>query len=301
MRSRRSLHRHRFTRFTDALIPVYNRLFEVLAGRRHEAFREHVLELAAFEGDECLLDAGCGTGMMALRIAARYPGCTVHGIDISPKMIAAARQGAERQGLAADFRVGSITGLPCPDASFDVAITNIMYHHLDLAEKRQAVAEIARVLKPGGRYVSAEFGPRARNALERRLAKGEYTLYPSHLTQAGLTIINEELGILAWGKQVFYRVAVKPAGNDIGCRRYMHPILDRPGIEPGDVEPDVCLGICLGGTGIAEHQLFTRKAMADVPQGGGDRAVCPVFGCISPVEGSVRQSRSWGRWRCKAV
>jgi ubiquinone/menaquinone biosynthesis C-methylase UbiE len=211
MKSRQSLYRHRFTDFTDALIPVYNWGFEVLAGREHEAFREHVLKLAALEGDERLLDAGCGTGMMALRIAARYPGCTVHGIDISPKMIAAARRDAEKQGLVIDFRVGSITDLPYPDATFDVVTTNIMYHHLDLGEKRQAVVEIARVLKPSGRYVSSEFGPRARTALQRRLAKGEYTLYPSHLTEAGFLITHEELGGFAWGKKVFHRVAVKQA------------------------------------------------------------------------------------------
>jgi SAM-dependent methyltransferase len=74
---------------------------------------------------------------------------------------------------------------------------------------RQAIAEIARVLAPGGRYVSAEFGPRAKNALERRLAKGEYTLYPSHLTEAGLTIVHEEPGVLAWRTDVIYRAAVK--------------------------------------------------------------------------------------------
>jgi ubiquinone/menaquinone biosynthesis C-methylase UbiE len=219
MKPEQSLYRHRFTRFTDALIPIYNHLFEVLAGREHERFRQHVLELAALESGECLLDAGCGTGMMASRIAARYPGCTVHGIDLSPRMIAVARRDAKKQGLAVDFRVGSITDLPYPGDSFDVVITNIMYHHLDLAEKRRAVAEIARVLrgpepvggKPGGRYVSAEFGPRARNALQRHLAKGEYTLYPSHLTEVGLAITHEELGTFAWGKKVFYRVAVKPA------------------------------------------------------------------------------------------
>jgi ubiquinone/menaquinone biosynthesis C-methylase UbiE len=211
MKPKKSLYRHRFTHFTDALIPIYNRLFEVLAGRQHEAFRDHILELTALTGGECLLDAGCGTGMMALRIAARCPGCAVHGIDISPKMIAVARREAENQGLTVDFRVGSITDLPYPGDSFDVVTTNIMYHHLDLAEKRQAVAEIARVLKPGGRYVSAEFGPRADNALRRHLAKGEYTLYPSHLAEAGLAIAHEELSAFAWGKKVFYRVAAKQA------------------------------------------------------------------------------------------
>ena len=64
------MYRHRFTDFTDALIPVYNWGFEVLGRRKHETFREHVLELTALAGGECLLDAGCGTGMMALRIAA---------------------------------------------------------------------------------------------------------------------------------------------------------------------------------------------------------------------------------------
>jgi ubiquinone/menaquinone biosynthesis C-methylase UbiE len=209
MKPTRSPYRHRFTRFTDALIPIYNQLFTVLARRQHEAFRRHLLELTELAGSERLLDVGCGTGMMALRIAVQYPGCTLYGIDISQKMIAVARRDAKKQGLAVDFRVGSVAALPYAGDSFDVVTTNIMYHHLDLAQKRRAVSEIARVLKPDGRYVSAEFGPRARNALQRHLAKGEYTLYPSHLTEAGLAVTYEELGAFAWGKKVFYRVAVK--------------------------------------------------------------------------------------------
>jgi ubiquinone/menaquinone biosynthesis C-methylase UbiE len=145
-----------------------------------------------------------------LCIATRHPGCKVHGIDISPKMIAAARKEAQKQDLAVDFRVGSITDLPYPDAAFDAVITNIMFHHLDLAEKRQAVAEVARVLKLGGRYISAEFGPRASNALQRRLAKGEYTLYPNHLSEAGFVIQQDEVGPFALGRKVCFRVAIKP-------------------------------------------------------------------------------------------
>jgi ubiquinone/menaquinone biosynthesis C-methylase UbiE len=204
-------YRHRFTDLTDALIPIYNWGFRVLGGRGHEAFRQRIVELAALSGDEHLLDAGCGTGLMALRIAAQYSGCTVQGIDLSPRMIAVARHDATAQGLAVDFRVGSIVDLPYPDGTFDVVLTNIMYHHLDLAEKQQAVEEIARVLKTSGRYVSAEFGPRARTALQRRLAKGVYTLYPSHLTGAGFTIVHEEVGVLAWRRKVVHRVAVKQA------------------------------------------------------------------------------------------
>jgi ubiquinone/menaquinone biosynthesis C-methylase UbiE len=205
----RSQYRHRFTDFTDVLIPVYNWGFRVLGGHKHEAFRQRVIELAELRGDERVLDAGCGTGLTTLRIAALHPDCVMHGMDLSPKMIEVAQGDAEKYDLAVDFRAGSITDLPYPDADLDVVLTNIMFHHLDLVEKRQAVAEIARVLKPGGCYVSAEFGPRARNPLERRLAKGDYTLYPSHLTEAGLTICHEELSPFVWGLQVYYRVAVK--------------------------------------------------------------------------------------------
>jgi ubiquinone/menaquinone biosynthesis C-methylase UbiE len=210
MRWRRSRYRHRFTEITDALIPVYNWGFRVLGGRRHEAFRRHVVELAGLRGDEHVLDVGCGTGLMVLRIAKQHPDCTLHGIDLSPNVIAVAQENAAKRGLAANLCVGSITDLPYPDGTFDVLITNIMYHHLDMVEKRQAVAEIARTLRPGGRYVSAEFGPRARNPVERHLAKGEYTLYPSHLAEAGLNVPHEELSPFVWGLQVYYRVAVKP-------------------------------------------------------------------------------------------
>jgi SAM-dependent methyltransferase len=213
----RSPYRHRFTDFTDVLVspynlgfPIYNWGFKVLGGHKHETFRQHIIELADLQGSEHVLDVGCGTGLTTLRVAEQNPDCIVYGTDISPKMIEAAQKDAAARGLSVDLRVGSITDLPYPEASFDVIFTNIMYHHLDLSEKRQAVGEIARVLKPGGRYVSAEFGPRARNSLERRLSKGEYTLYPSHLTEAGFIIKHESLEPFIWGLQVYYRVAVKP-------------------------------------------------------------------------------------------
>jgi ubiquinone/menaquinone biosynthesis C-methylase UbiE len=203
------MHRHRFTDFTDALVPVYDGVFRVLAGRDHEHFRERVVELAAPQAGERLLDAGCGTGLTALRMAARFPGCAVHGIDISPRMIAAARRNADRQVLTVDLRIGDITALPFSDASFDAVITNLMFHHLDLEEKRRAVLEIARILRPGGRYISAEFGPRAENPLQRRLAKGEYTLYPEHLAEAGFGISHDEVIPFPFGRKIGFRVAVK--------------------------------------------------------------------------------------------
>lgn len=201
--------RHRSRDVTDALIPIYNWGFRVLGGRHHDAFRQHIIELAQIGCGEEILDVGCGTGLTTVRIAEQCPECRISGIDLSPKMIEAARKDAAERDFDLDLRVGSITKLPYPEESFDVVLTNIMFHHLDLSEKRQAVAEIARVLKTGGRYVSGEFGPSARNRVQRHLAQGEYTLYPEHLAEAGLTLRHEELRPFAWGLQVYHRVAVK--------------------------------------------------------------------------------------------
>ena len=147
-------YRHRFTALTDLLVSpynlgfcIYNWGFNVLGGRKHDAFRRRVIELVELRDDEDMLDAGCGTGLTTLRIAEQHPKCRVHGIDLSPKMIEVARNDAAERGLDVDLRTGSITDLPYPDAAFDVVLTNIMFHHLDLAEKRLAVAEIARVLR----------------------------------------------------------------------------------------------------------------------------------------------------------
>jgi ubiquinone/menaquinone biosynthesis C-methylase UbiE len=224
MRRTRSRYRHRFTALTDLLVSpynlgfcLYNWGFRVLGRRRHEAFRQRIIELANLHDTSDVLDVGCGTGLTTLRIADQHPACKVYGIDLSPKMVQAARDSAAERGLDVGLCVGSITDLPFPDESFDVVLTNIMFHHLDLVEKRQAVTEVARVLrspqsapgKVGGRYVSAEFGPRVRNLVERRLAKGEYTLYPSHLAEAGLTLCHEELSPFVWGLKVYHRVAIK--------------------------------------------------------------------------------------------
>jgi ubiquinone/menaquinone biosynthesis C-methylase UbiE len=217
-------YRHPFTVLTDLLVSPYNLGFcaydwgfRVLSGRRHNAFRRHIVELAELCSDDDVLDAGCGTGLTMLRIAQQQPGCRVYGIDLSSKMVQVARNVAAERGLDVALCTGSITDLPYPDAAFDVVLTNLMFHHLDQAEKRQAVAEIARVLRgpqpvedrPGGRFVSAEFGPRARNPFQRHMAKGDYTLYPSHLAEAGLVLRHEELSPFVWGLQVYHRVAIK--------------------------------------------------------------------------------------------
>ena len=72
-------------------------------------------------------------------------------------MIAVARKKAARKKLDIDFRVGVIEALPFPDSSIDVVTSSLMMHHLPENVKVRGLAEIYRVLKPGGRLLVADF------------------------------------------------------------------------------------------------------------------------------------------------
>jgi len=92
-----------------------------------------------------VLDAGCGSGRHAAYLVAR--GHTVCGIDVSKVMI----DKAELRAPSAEFRVGTLERLPYDDDAFDAVVCALALSHLERPEN--AIAEIARVLAPGGRLV----------------------------------------------------------------------------------------------------------------------------------------------------
>ena len=108
-----------------------------------------------------MLDVGCGTGTLAIEVARRAGRAgRVAGVDPSTQQIARARSKAARRNVPIDFQIGVIEHLPFPDQTFDVVLSTLMMHHLPDPLKRQGLAEIARVLKPGGRLVIADFKPK---------------------------------------------------------------------------------------------------------------------------------------------
>ena len=126
----------------------YQRITETL-----EDIHDLIIERLGPEPDRSWLDLACGTGAVAERAAAL--GAPVTGIDLAPALIQTARERAAQRGLDIDYRVGDCEALELDDASFDVvsSAVGIMF-----APDHEAVAaELARVLRPGGRLALASW------------------------------------------------------------------------------------------------------------------------------------------------
>jgi len=96
-----------------------------------------------------LVDVGCGLGALSLLFASY--GASVIGVDPNGKRLEVGREVAGRHGLSADFVRGPAQRLPLPDASFDVAIlNNSLCYIVPHTEREKALAEVLRVLRPGG-------------------------------------------------------------------------------------------------------------------------------------------------------
>jgi ubiquinone/menaquinone biosynthesis methyltransferase len=122
-----------------------------------------------------VLDLACGTGDIAWEAACR--GAHVAGLDITPRMIELARAKAVpvqdgREGDRPLFLVGDMCALPVPDASFDVVTTG--YGLRNVPDLPLAIREIARVLRPGGLFLSLDF-----NRPSNRVVRIAYHAYLS--------------------------------------------------------------------------------------------------------------------------
>jgi ubiquinone/menaquinone biosynthesis C-methylase UbiE len=130
----------------------------------YSARNEHSLFNAYYERPEMIrlagdvrgldvLDAGCGSG--PLTQALRTGGATVSGFDLSPAMVELAR---ERLGPDADLRVADLGApLPYPDDRFDLVVASLALHYVE--DWASALAELRRVLRPGGRLIVSVIHP----------------------------------------------------------------------------------------------------------------------------------------------
>jgi ubiquinone/menaquinone biosynthesis C-methylase UbiE len=138
------------------LTPLFDYVAAVAV--RDRAIKRRVLASAAIASGEDVLDIGCGTGTLAVAAARSAPGVKVTGLDADPSILARARKKAAIANLEIGFDEGRSTDLPYADASFDLVLSTLFFHHLPDDAKRQTAAELLRVLRPGGRLVVGDLG-----------------------------------------------------------------------------------------------------------------------------------------------
>lgn len=102
-----------------------------------------------------MIELGCGPGFYASRFARRFPQLSVVGVDRSDRQLTWARERARSLGLAnCHFERVNVLDIPCAESRFDVLIASRLF--TVLPEREQAIAEMHRVLRPGGRCFIAE-------------------------------------------------------------------------------------------------------------------------------------------------
>src|SRR6185436_18174314 len=106
----------------------------------------NLVRFAGIRAGSQVLDVACGTGVVAL--TAARTGARVQGLDLTPELIARARENATLMRIEANFQEGDAESLPFPDASFDVVVSQ--FGHMFAPRPEVAIAEMLRVLKPGG-------------------------------------------------------------------------------------------------------------------------------------------------------
>ena len=141
-----------------------------LLGSKMSGGRNTLIDVAAPQSGEVILDVGCGTGAVALSIASRAGTYEITGIDASPEMIQMARRKAAKAGARVTFEVAAIEDLPFNDGTFDLVTSSLMLHHLPGDLKPAAFAEVRRVLKPGGRFVVMDFARESHSPLGHLLS-----------------------------------------------------------------------------------------------------------------------------------
>ncbi len=213
-----------------------------------------IVALAQPRPGMCVLDVASGTGAPSLQIArAVAPTGRVTATDLSPEPLKIAAERARERGLTnIDFQVADVHQLPFPDASFDLVTSRLGV--MFLSDLPRALAEMRRVLKPGGRVALLAWGPLDQpyfqstgrvimrhtgaalpDAAQQIFRFGERGTLAAALTAAGFRDVNEELRTVPWVWTAsieelweYFQAATIP----------FRPLFEK--IRPEQVEPITC-------------------------------------------------------------
>lgn len=154
---------HSKRRFYDLFSSFYDRFVRLHSGDRQESMRDFLAEVADARGGQTVIDLCTGTGASALRLARA--GARIVGIDFSRGMLQQARRkdtrGAEVRWVQADA-----SALPIASCSVDRATCSYAMYEFPGTVRRAVLQEVARILKPGGKFVMMEHLPPKRTLIK---------------------------------------------------------------------------------------------------------------------------------------
>jgi ubiquinone/menaquinone biosynthesis C-methylase UbiE len=200
----------RVRRLQDKEAPRYDRQMGFFDRVLFEGGREWACSRAQGQ----VLEIAVGTGR---NLSYHRDDVTLTGIELSPEMLAIAKQRAEALGREVDLRLGDAQALDFPDASFDSVVCTLAL--CTIPDERAAVQEVYRVLRPGGRFSLLEHvrsPARAVRTVQRLIEPLSVRFEADHLTREPLEHLGavgfevEELERSKWG--IVERVAARKPG-----------------------------------------------------------------------------------------
>lgn len=187
-----------------------------------------------FNGDERVLDAGCGTGVLAGKLLERYPGVQMTAVDNDPGMVAAARKHLEPYTERVRVLEADLVDLP-ELGEMDLVYSNAVLHWVEDLEA--AIEGFHRLLRPGGRLL-AQFGGRGNLQAIRSVAEQVLARAPYNKTLAGHEqpwhyhddkTIHQAMSKNPWGRtSIQWHQAPVTFPDDEAWRRFLHTVTLRP-------------------------------------------------------------------------
>jgi demethylmenaquinone methyltransferase/2-methoxy-6-polyprenyl-1,4-benzoquinol methylase len=203
--------RRHVARLFDTIADRYDLITRVLSYGQDRRWKLALMDRARIGASDVVLDLACGTGDLA-RLAAAAGAARVVGVDLTPRMLELAR------ALDAEVRyvVGDMGALPIASGSVHVVTTG--YGLRNVPDLDVAIREIARVMRPGGRFLSLDF-----NRPESRLLRAAFLSY--------LTVVGSILGWLLHGDPDTYRyipasIRRYPGAAGVAARLAAHGFTD---------------------------------------------------------------------------
>jgi SAM-dependent methyltransferase len=188
-----------------------------------------LVEYARVRAGHRVLDVACGTGVVA--VTAARAGAQVTGLDLTPQLLVRARENAQIAGVEIPFHEGDVEELPFESASFDIVLSQ--FGHMFAPRPDVAIAQMLRVLKPGGTIAFSTWPPELMVGRSFLLVARYMPPPPSGVSPPPMwgdpSVVRERLGAavkdLTFDRGAMFVSALSPAHNRTTMERTAGPLI----------------------------------------------------------------------------